>query len=131
MMCRKEWEYVWMDTDSSCRTVKKETAAVNCISTPATCRTSCTITNYKNLESEAEMYWKNIQIFTFTFRINMQQLGLTTKFAVKLFSLNSNLLQTINFLDISWYIMNLVRNKKVLIISFVTLNFINAMCGFF
>lgn len=68
MMCRKEWEYVWMDTDSSCRTVKNETAAVNCISTPATCSTSCIITNYINLEHEAEVNWNNVQIFSFTFK---------------------------------------------------------------
>lgn len=98
-----------MDTDSSCRTVKKETAAVNCISTPATCRTSCIITNYNSLECEAEMYWQNIQIFTFTFRSNMQQPGQITKFAGKLFSLNSNLLQTLNFL-----ITNLLRKKSYL-----------------
>lgn len=43
MTWRKEWAYVWTDTDSSCRMVKNDTAAVNCISTPATCRASCTI----------------------------------------------------------------------------------------
>lgn len=43
MTWRKEWAYVWIDTDSSCRMVKNDTAAVNCISTPATCRASCII----------------------------------------------------------------------------------------
>lgn len=57
-----------MDTDSSCSTVKNETAAVNCISTPATCSTSCIIRNYINLDHKAECTERTLELKNIHFK---------------------------------------------------------------